>query len=212
MDKSSYSKVLIVDGIDYSGKDTVIDIVKKEAERLKLNYIVLGFPGYTSFGAVARKEIKADAVTEQVKLYMLLAEFVHFKNELDNGVYDAYDLVICNRYILSTIHQISKYPEYIHIVNDFITRNEINKFTMMAIKCSKHVMLQRANLRDERDPGDEKAIREYELTNIFDYADKLGLASNTAFIVNDRELYHLEEDVLTALKHYSLIFRSNDNG
>lgn len=189
------AKLILVDGSDYSGKTTTVEFLSLLLQPHRVHTV--RFPGYGDLGKVTRPYFLSDSISEETKLQLILAEFSLFLEDFHNGKFDEYDAVICDRFVLSTVHQTCLKPELVDVVKRWLESYPM-VYQYFVLKTSPEVTEQRHSERAEFNAGDLKAMREFDVTDFFAYADQLGL-SNTVKIVNSHSKDHLYEEIKKAL-------------
>lgn len=110
-------KLIVIDGIDGSGKATQADILLKRLKEKYENVFLVSFPNYGSDGCVmVEKYLHGDFDEDPnnvnayvASTFFAIDRYMFFKQ--NKFPEDA--ILICNRYVLSNIiHQMSKLPEH----------------------------------------------------------------------------------------------------
>ena len=98
------SKLISFEGIDGSGKSTLIQLVSEELNKLGLTTIVLQEPGTTLMGLELRKLLKSEIPRAQMtEVLMFMASRVYMVNNVITPAMKNYDVVLIDRYIDSTV-------------------------------------------------------------------------------------------------------------
>ena len=98
------SKLISFEGIDGSGKSTLIQLVSEELNKLGLTTIVLQEPGTTLMGLELRKLLKSEIPRAQMtEVLMFMASRADMVNNVITPAMKNYDVVLIDRYIDSTV-------------------------------------------------------------------------------------------------------------
>lgn len=192
-------KVILVDGTDGSGKTTSRNIIRDHYEAMGKQVLTLGFPGHDDFGQHTRPWFINDSEPEYVKLLAILTEFARFLENLRKGKYDDYDVIVLDRFILSTAHQVNMHPQYVPLVRHFLATYHIDNYLYFVTVVRSDYSEQRLSDRAELNKGDIKAAREKETTNFVTYAKELRLTKSLHVIDNNGDIDTLKATLLTHL-------------
>lgn len=113
------SKLIVIDGLDGSGKSTQIELISKKLTELSLRTTYVKYPNYDSPTGQAVKMYLDGCFSEKSESVNLYAasclfsadRYVGFKTKWENS-YNNGDIIIADRYVSSNlIYQMSKLPE-----------------------------------------------------------------------------------------------------
>ena len=111
-------KLIVIDGLDGSGKATQTEILKEKLEKMGVKTVKVSFPDYDSNSSAAVKMYLNGEVgsLEDVNVYAASSfyavdRYISFKTKWEKYYNDDY-VVLCDRYATSNIcHQMPKLPE-----------------------------------------------------------------------------------------------------
>lgn len=110
-------KLIVIDGIDGSGKSTQANILLERLKEKYKNVFLVSFPNYGSDGCIMVEKYLHGEIDEdpnKVNAYVAstlfaIDRYMFFKK----NKFPQDSILICNRYVLSNIiHQMSKLPEF----------------------------------------------------------------------------------------------------
>lgn len=96
------AKVIVIEGIDGSGKDTAIESLVKYFKTKNLKVSVLKSLSGKILGPVIREKLQDPNTNKKQLTSMFIAELFEVEEVLKNKL-ETYDYVICNRWIYSTM-------------------------------------------------------------------------------------------------------------
>lgn len=162
------AKVITFEGIDGSGKTTVVDGVKQNLEARGYRVLVLREPGTTAIGESIRKLIKSDTPRHPTTdLYLFLASRNDMVKQVLIPASKLYDFILIDRYIDSTVayqgYGLGYDVNTINIIQRTMTRDiRIDRTIYLDIPVSEaeRRMKERGESRDKyEDPGFLKRVK-----------------------------------------------------
>lgn len=182
---STKPRLIFVDGTDGSGKSTTVSHLKvilggDKPENIK----TCSFPGHNVFGQMTRPWFVNDSQPEHIKLFAILTEFSLFMEDYLAGKYNDYTHVICDRFILSTIHQTNSDERFVDMVKEVVKHYELQYYLYFITTLTADDCLARLEARGDINDGDRKALAEAERTNFYDYSEKLGFRCSIVQLEN----------------------------
>lgn len=112
-------KLIVIDGIDGSGKGTQAEILINRLKEKYKNVFLISFPNYGSDGCkMVEKYLNGEIDKDPnnvnpyiASTFFAVDRYMFFKE--NESIFPEDSILICNRYVLSNIiHQMSKIPEY----------------------------------------------------------------------------------------------------
>lgn len=193
-------KLIVIDGLDGSGKATQTDLLYKRLKRMDKNVYKISFPDYKSKSSEAVKMyLNGDLGTNASELnpymcglFFTVDRAIQFTTEL-NKLYNQEDsILICDRYISANIiHQggkllsTGKEKEYFEWVYDVeinkigLPKEDITIVLSLPVSTSQKLITERYNNQEEKKDIHEKNIEYLKLCyntvdKAVEYLNKIG--------------------------------------
>lgn len=150
---------IVIEGIDYSGKTTVLNRMVKILEDLGHKVKVTREPGGGVIGEKVRGILVSHPMDKDVWGLLLAATRLEHCREVINPALERNEIVVCSRYMTSTyIYQ----PESIPLLKAHLRQYpEITEPDIMILcDCPIEVIMERKLLREKENPGDNDFMDE----------------------------------------------------
>ncbi|MCD7730763.1 MAG: deoxynucleoside kinase [Oscillospiraceae bacterium] len=161
------SKLIVIDGLDGSGKTTQFDIIRRELGE-KYNVTPISFPDYDKPSSTLVKmylngeiaDNAADVNAYAASSFYAADRYVSYKKYWEKGYRDG--VILASRYVSSNaIHQMSKLPrdeweDYLNWLEDYeynrlgLPRPDCVVFLDMPVEISQRLMTERYNGDESR--------------------------------------------------------------
>lgn len=151
-------KVISVEGVDYSGKSTLIETLTKKAKEKGYTVIVQSFPSDDSYGAKARKEIGSKKGSPSKAAHYLIKNFKEKSNDILDMDTDDKTLILLDRYVATT---------YAHqgTIIDITTGEFLIPNIQLVLNLDHKTYLERKALRKGDDWDEEETSKYSEKKN-----------------------------------------------
>lgn len=167
-------RLIVIEGVDGTGKSTLIENIKQKIEKQKDNFLFLREPGDTPIGRFAREWVHSVDATKDANmatqaLFLFSASRLEMINNIIKPALAEGKTIITDRFALSTaVYQdLDMDWEMSHIVKDVLVdlAKTIQVDQTIYLHCPAQVLVERLNQRGEaggvQDAADSKDIEFY---------------------------------------------------
>ena len=127
-------KLILIDGIDGSGKTTQVNLLVKYLERKGKKVVTKHFPNYASDSSAPVRmylndDIHGDVSPIAASIMFAVDRYITFKNELEELYKDPNTVIVLDRWILSNkVYQINRIKDYNENSEHKIDASSFDKF------------------------------------------------------------------------------------
>ena len=127
-------KLILIDGIDGSGKTTQVNLLVKYLERKGKKVVTKHFPNYASDSSAPVRmylndDIHGDVSPIAASIMFAVDRYITFKNELEKLYKDPNTVIVLDRWILSNkVYQINRIKDYNENSEHKIDASSFDKF------------------------------------------------------------------------------------